>query len=365
LSGWIEKDRCLELEKILQSICHGSYYLTLSSRSERNKFFRTAPVVLKNNILFRPFEIVVKNLGIPGNSELDPTPIAALAYIFMFGVMFGDVGQGLVLMLIGLLLRRLVPGSKIADGGMVLLYCGFMATIFGFLYGSIFSNEHLIPALWFHPMEHMMDLFFAAIMMGVTFISTGMLLNILNRVSMGHYEEALFGARGIAGLFFYLASVTILVRFIKAGTAPTGTELLLFMAMPLSLFALRNIFAYLFFDLSRPFPHGVFEYIVETLVEIIEMFSGFLGNTISFIRAGAFALSHAGLSIAIYTLADIISPGSASVGAIGVIVIGNIFIILLEGLVCGIQSMRLEYYEFFGKFFKGDGVDFKPFSLKK
>ena len=116
----------------------------------------------------------------------------------------------------------------------------------------------------------------------------------------------------------------------------------------------------------RPmFPHGLFEYIVETIIEIIEMFSSFLGNTISFIRAGAFALSHAGLSIAIYTLAHIITPEGYSVASIAVLVVGNIFIILLEGLVCGIQSMRLEYYEFFGKFFHGEGVEFKPFFFRK
>ena len=100
------------------------------------------------------------------------------------------------------------------------------------------------------------------------------------------------------------------------------------------------------------------------MVEIIEMFSGFLGNTISFIRAGAFALSHAGLSIAVFTLAEIIDPSMKSAGAIAAIVTGNLFIILLEGLVCSIQSMRLEYYEFFGKFFKGDGIAFFPFLLK-
>ena len=108
---------------------------------------------------------------------------------------------------------------------------------------------------------------------------------------------------------------------------------------------------------------GVFEYLVEVAVEVIEVLSSFLGNTISFIRAGAFALSHAGLSIAVYTLAGIVGPDILSASALTVIIIGNIFIILLEGLICGIQSMRLEYYEFFNNFYRGEGRLFAPFSF--
>jgi len=135
--------------------------------------------------------------------------------------------------------------------------------------------------------------------------------------------------------------------------------------VPLCIFSMRNILGFFFLGNTQPFPHGVLEYVVETLIEIMEMFSGFLGNTISFIRAGAFALSHAGLSVAIYTLARIVNPDITTMAALMVLIVGNIFIILLEGLICGIQSMRLEYYEFFGKFFKGDGYTFTPFSLKK
>jgi len=190
-------------------------------------------------------------------------------------------------------------------------------------------------------------------------------LNILNLLQVRRYPEALFGARGLAGLLLYGGAVFLLVRYTQFDQAPGPIAFTALVLVPLAVFAVRNVLATLFFKRDRMFPHGVFEYIVETLVEIMEMFSGFLSNTISFIRAGAFALSHAGLSIAVYTLAEIVSPGHWTVLSVAIVAVGNLFIILLEGLLCGIQTMRLEFYEFFGKFFKGGGVEFRPFSLRK
>ena len=365
LSGWIDKKNTDRLTTVLRSVCGDTFFLVVSTKAERN-----APVVLKNNRLFKPFELLVKNAGLPGNTEMDPTPFAAITYVLMFGVMFGDVGQGLVLALVGLVMK-LIPRRKkrretfLADAGSILQLCGVSAAVFGFFYGSLFSNEHIIPALWFHPMENIMSLFFAVIMMGAAFIAVGILLNIINGLLMRDYSDALFGARGLVGLTIYAGLIFLFVRYIETGVYPVTSELIGFIIVPLCIFSTRNILGFLFLCNKRPFTHGVLEYVVETLVEIMEMFSGFFGNTISFIRAGAFALSHAGLSIAIYTLARIIDPDITTMAALMVVIVGNIFIILLEGLICGIQSMRLEYYEFFGKFFKGDGYAFTPFSLKK
>ncbi|MCP4129489.1 MAG: hypothetical protein GY754_00595 [bacterium] len=388
VEGWIDVKRSGELSSLLKKICGGDFFLTISSRRETRLKYPNAPVILKNNRFFKPFELIVKNLGIPGNSEIDPTPIAGIAYIVLFGMMFGDVGQGLVLILTGLLLKYLAkkkPPKEVrkknlfSQAGGLLVFAGLSAMVFGFLYGSIFSNEHqhLFHPLWFRPMEDMMKLFLAAIAMGACFIALGLVLHIINGFFTRDYEESLFGRQGLAGLILYCGMIFLFFRYTINGTPPAPFELGILLAAPVSVFMLRNILGFVLFSLlpaiflrkkipeeEKIFPHGLFEYIVESLVEIIEMFSGFLGNTISFIRAGAFALSHAGLGLAFYTLAGIIDPALTSVGAIAVIVVGNIFIIALEGLVCGIQSMRLEYYEFFGKFFKGDGVEFKPFSLR-
>jgi V/A-type H+/Na+-transporting ATPase subunit I len=368
MSGWIDLNDSNRLVSVLELVCGKSYYVHMFSRKEMLNDSADIPVRLRNNWFFKAFEMIVKNAGIPGSMELDPTPIATIAYLLMFGIMFGDIGQGLVLSLTGCIMKiyakRKGLGGFFPDAGTILISAGLSATLFGVLYGSIFSNEHLVPSLWFHPMEHIMDLFFITIMVGAFFISIGIILNIINLYSDGEYFEAIFGIHGILGFLVYTGSLFLAVRYIKAGITPDNSELLLILAFPIGLFFIRNIPGYLFLGLDVMFPNGIFEYVVESFVEIMEMFSGFLGNSISFIRAGAFALSHAGLSIAVYTLAGIAGP-TLSIGSLSIIILGNVFIIFLEGLVCGIQSMRLEYYEFFSKFFKGNGIEFTPFSFRR
>lgn len=368
ISCWMDMEDLDRLVILLERVCGKSFYLHVFSRDEMREVRSRAPVRLRNRWFFRAFERIVRNAGVPRSLELDPTPVAAIAYLLMFGVMFGDIGQGLVLCLAGVIMKIIAERRKLSafyhDAGTILIAAGLAAAVFGLLYGSIFSNEHIIPALWFHPMQHIMDLFFAAIMMGASFISMGLLMNIYNLFRDGEYHEAFFGIHGLLGFIVYAGCMFLAVRYVRYDIPPGTTELALVPGVPVSLFLLRSIPGRLVFGRGPMFPNGIFEYIVESFVELMEMFSGFLGNSISFIRAGAFALSHAGLSIAVYTLAGIAGP-LLSAGSISIIVTGNIFIILLEGLVVGIQSMRLEYYEFFSKFFRGDGVEFVPLSFRR
>jgi V/A-type H+-transporting ATPase subunit I len=369
ISGWINFADAESLKSLLGEGSGESYFVQIASVKENRSFQGRIPVLLKNIKIFKPFELLVKMMGTPGNSEVDPTPAAAIAYTVIFGVMFGDLGQGLTIAAAGLFLlrygrRKYGERNNISDFGGIMTWCGLSAAVFGILYGSVFSYEHLIPAVLFHPMENMMELFLMAIMAGVIFISAGLVFNMVNGLFSGHYEEAFFGTKGGCGLAVYLSVIYFVMRYVAGGELPGAAVIAALFLPPSFLFLLRGPLGYIFFHGETLFPHGLFEYIVESIVEIIEMFSGFLGNTISYIRAGAFALSHAGLSIAVFTLAEIIDPSMKSIGAITAIVTGNIFIMLLEGLVCSIQSMRLEYYEFFSKFFKGDGTAFTPFSLK-
>jgi vacuolar-type H+-ATPase subunit I/STV1 len=363
IGGWIDADRIEQLTGLLRRTCGSRFYLYIYTMDEMARLADDVPVRLKNNRFFRSFEMLVRNIGLPAHSEIDPTPFAAISFLLIFGVMFGDIGQGLVLAAAGAVLkvaaRRARLGPLYGDAGTILISAGFSASIFGVLYGSVFSSEHLVSALWFHPMQHIMDLFLATIMMGAFLIALGMVFNVINLMREGSRAGALFGTRGLAGLAVYVGSLFLLARYRAAGISPGGAAMALVYGVPLGAFMLRNILERLLFGSGAIFPHGVFEYIVESMVEILEMCSGYIGNTVSFIRAGAFALSHAGLSIAVYTLAEMAGPGP-SPGSAAVIITGNVFIILLEGLVCGIQSMRLEYYEFFGKFFRGGGTEFTP-----
>lgn len=358
ITGWMEASQKTRLIEIMQKICGNKF--VLSERKDPH-----APVRLLNRRLLRPFELLVKTMGIPSNSEIDPTPLTAITFVLMFGLMFGDLGQGLVLLLGGLMLRKI--GQKrskeeLAQAGGILVACGGSAALCGLLYGSVFSSEHIIPALWFHPTEQIMQLFFITIMMGAAFIFISFIINIINNLMNSDLTAALLEKRGLAIAVLYVTLVYSAVQYLKTGHFPASWATGFFIITPVIVFSLRGVLGSLFF--SSPKPGSISEYLIETIMDIVEIALSLFANTISFIRVGAFALSHAGLSIVTYTLAGMADPALKSTGAIIIIIIGNIFIIGFEGLICGIQSLRLEYYEFFSRFFKGDGIVFSPFTLK-
>jgi vacuolar-type H+-ATPase subunit I/STV1 len=359
ITGWMDRRDKERLVAILHKICGDKFILSEYKDPH-------APVRLLNMKLLKPFELLVKTMGMPSNSEIDPTPLTAVTFVLMFGLMFGDLGQGLVLLLGGMVLKRF--GKKkvqedLEQAGGILIACGGSAAVCGLLYGSVFSSEHIIQALWFHPTAHIMKLFTMTILMGVVFILAGLCVNILNSILNGDYVEALLEKRGLTVLILYAAVVFFALNYQRTGQPPALGQISVFIILPLILFSLRGMLGPVFFKIPK--PHSITEYIIETVMGIVEIALSLFANTISFIRVGAFALSHAGLSIVTYTLADMADPTMKSAGAIIVIIIGNIFIIGFEGLICGIQSLRLEYYEFFSKFFKGDGIVFSPFTLRK
>jgi len=362
ISGWMDERDREGLFDILRGICGDRFIAVVSDRRDPD-----APVRLMNSRLLKPFELLVKTMGMPANSEIDPTPLTAVTFVIMFGLMFGDLGQGLVIALGGLILKRIAKQKKDSEStldqaGGILIVCGLAAAFSGILYGSIFSNEHLMPALLFHPIEEIMSLFSMTILLGALFISVGLGVNVINNLMNGNYTEALLEKKSLAVFVLYAAIILLAVRYAVTGQGPAPWVAGVFIVVPLVIFSLRGVLGPLLFKSHR--PHSAVEYIIETCVEILEIGLSMIANTVSFIRVGAFALSHAGLGIVTYTLAGMVDPAMRSVGAIAIIVAGNIFIIGFEALICMIQSMRLEYYEFFSKFFQGNGVDFVPFTLK-
>ncbi|HNZ64344.1 MAG TPA: V-type ATPase 116kDa subunit family protein, partial [Smithella sp.] len=178
ITGWMDIRNRQQLLKIMEKICGNRFIF--SERKDPD-----APVQLMNMKLFKPFELIVKTMGIPSNKEIDPTPLTAITFVLMFGLMFGDLGQGFVLMLFGIMLKKYGQRKikeNLKQAGGILVACGFSAGICGLLYGSVFSSEHLLPAFWFHPTAHIMTLFVATILIGILFIMTGLLVNIINNI---------------------------------------------------------------------------------------------------------------------------------------------------------------------------------------
>lgn len=327
---------------------------------ERKKY--VVPVLLHNRGFIKPFEPLISNYGYPRYGEIEPTPIVALGFIIMFGIMFGDVGQGGVLVLAGLILslqKKLQLGLRRA--GLLVAYAGFSAVFFGLVYGSFFCDPHVIPALWKEPLQDVMTVFGATVAFGILWINTGLFLNILNKIRFRDAKEAIFEKTGLFGVAFYWGILISVIGNNLFKLQLSLTAMLLMTCVPLFLLFIReplyNLFA------RKPlFEHGLLSFFMEGIVEVIDTLSYFLGNTFSFVRLGAFALAHSGLSLAVMKLAGLAGGGPL---AILIMILGNLLIIVLEGMVVTIQTLRLEYYEFFSKFYSGSGRPFTPFSLPK
>jgi V/A-type H+/Na+-transporting ATPase subunit I len=287
------------------------------------------PLVLRNPPWIRPFELFARALGVPGGDEADPSPLLAVVVPLLFGYMFGDVGQGLVLVAVGVWLMRRF------DAARLLVLCGASATLFGFLFGSVFGVEHLIPALWLHPLEEPLTVLAVPLGFAVLLLSLGQLL-------------AGFGARGAGRLRHWVE--------VDAGLLVLYLGLVLMLALPGvggGWLALLGLGWYVIGSWARA---QRLLGMLAALGHLAENGLQLLTNTLSFARVGAFALAHAALSSAIVTMA-VAAPGWA---APIILIAGNVLIILLEGLVVSIQTTRLVLFELFNRFLRGTGRVFSP-----
>ena len=324
------------------------------------------PTKLKNPKLFKPFEMYINMYGLPAYNEMDPTWFVAITYSFIFGAMFGDAGQGLLLFIGGFLLYKF---KHIALAGIISC-AGVFSTIFGILFGSFFGFENLFPALWLRPMNNMMTVpfigklntvFIVAIGFGMGLILLCMVFNIINAWKAHDTEHIWFDTNSVAGLVFY-GSATVSIALILTGhTLPGGILLFIMFGIPLILIFFKEPLTALVEKKSEVMPKEKGMFIVQGLFEMFEVLLSYFSNTLSFVRIGAFAVSHAAMMEVVLMLAGFESGHLNWI----VVILGNLFVSGMEGLIVGIQGLRLEYYEMFSRFYKGTGRKFEPFRPTK
>lgn len=316
----------------------------------------TPPTIMKNNRFFKPFESLVTMYGLPSAKEIDPTPLLAITFILMFGFMFGDVGQGAIISILGLALYKI---KKMPLGG-VMLYVGISSIVFGFVYGSIFGNEEILAPIWFSPLHsksNINTILYVSVGYGAFIIIITMIANMINNIKMRKWGKLLFDKNGLAGLLFYGGIVVVILILIKTGKfVLSGLVLVPVIIIPSLMIFFKEPLENLILGKDHIMPHEKGIYFVESGFDIFETVLSFFSSTVSFARVGAFALNHAGLSLAVWTLYGMMRGA----GGILIIIIGNIITIGLEGLIVGIQCMRLEFYEMFGRYYIGEGHEFKP-----
>lgn len=231
--------------------------------------------------------------------------------------------------------------------------------IFGVLFGSVFGIEDIVPALWLRPMESISRLFTTTLYLGIGMITLAIGVNIINGIRQRDFLGMIFDKAGFLAVILYWCGIIFTTRIITTqaearSEVPLLVSILLIVSMVL-LF-LREPIVQLLRGKRRLFPQGVATGIMGGIVELLEIVLGFLANTVSFIRVAAFGLAHAGLFMAIFALSDAVG----GVGSGFVLFFGNILIIALEGLVVSIQAVRLEFYEFFSRFFQQSNTPYRP-----
>lgn len=363
--GWVPNDYAENLEKKLHKIPEIEITLT----DAKDEIQHSPPVKLKNRFFAKPFEFYTEMYGLPRYGEIDPSNFIAITYTILFGIMFGDVGHGLILTLVAIFMYKVLKMPL----GRLLIPCGISSTIFGFVFGSVFGFEYLLNPFYkkvFGIDEKPIDvldsksinlIIYAAIGIGVVLLIIAMILNVYSSLKRKDIGNAFFSANGLAGIIFYTSLVVGLVCQLLLGIKIMSALYIIFLiVIPLLIIFFKEPLTKIIEGKKDLFPDGVGSFIADNFFELFEICLSFMTNTMSFLRVGAFVLVHAGMMLVVFAIADMFSLP----GYIIAVVIGNIVVIGLEALLVGIQVLRLEYYEMFSKFYIGDGRKYEPINNK-
>ncbi len=288
------------------------------------------PVYLSQSRWASPFHRLLTLVGTPGHQEVDPTPLLAWLVPLLFGFMFPDLGHGLVLVLIGWL------GSKRHPEAGILVSCGLAASAFGLLFGEFFGATGVLTAHFGCPLEHPREILLATLLLGVFLMMTGLLFAGLE----AYWRGELGG--------WLLEGAPVVLLYLSAALALQWPD-----ALGATLFAglwyLAGI-AILCRDKGM-------RALLDRLGHLLESALQLAVNTLSFLRVGAFALAHCALSLMVLHLTQAADHPLAQ----GLIfVLGQLLVILIEGLIVTIQTTRLILFEFFIRFLRFEGRIYRP-----
>jgi V/A-type H+/Na+-transporting ATPase subunit I len=375
--GWVPSSKKERLEASLRQV--SKTIIIDSRRSKRTGHANQhIPVAMRNPGFLSSFQSLTTTYARPRYEEIDPTILIAVTFPLLYGAMFGDVGHGLLLALVGwLLASKIVPQLRgMASLGWVIVACGLVATVFGFLYGSIFGFEDVLPNspffkrfVWLQPLHNPIEILGIAIGVGIVLLNAGIILNLYNAWRAKDWGRLLFDSNGLFGWILYLSFLVLIgwgagELFVKRSIFPGYAIVLAVVGLILGI-----LLAVIF---SEPLKHWIeghrpliegsgVMFAVQSGAELLEKMISMFSNTLSYVRVGAFAVAHGGFCLAIFILAKLLNGGQDGGFVYWVVVVfGNIGLVFLEGFIVYIQTMRLHYYEFFSKFFTGGGAPYEP-----
>jgi len=364
LTGFIEQKQVKKFENHFKGMPEIDIQI---QDAEADKRF-SPPTKLTNNWFSRPFQFFVEMYGVPSYHDIDPTMMVAITYSLLFGIMFGDLGQGLAVSLIGLLMTKFTKNAL----APILTRVGIFSAFFGVVYGETFGQTAFLTPFYawlsgifgreihpIHPMDNSMtmNLLLATVAIGATILLTVILINTIAKFKTKKYADALFSSNGLSGLMLYgfILAAIVMQMLLGVPNVFNPVTIVIFIVIPIILIFLKEPLERKL-NHHKMFPDGVGGFLIEGFFELFEVVLSYVTNTLSFLRVGGFVLSHAGMMLVVATLMQMTSGA----GSIFVMIAGNLFVMGLEGLIVGIQVLRLEFYEMFSRYFEGDGNMFNP-----
>lgn len=360
LTGWVPADKESIVRSLLDKFETVKY--AFDDATDPEVMQHSPPIQLHNKKLWKPFEYFVSIYGLPVYDELDPTMLFAFTYTIFFGLMFADLGQGICVALIGWYLWK----KKHSGLGGIMIPCGIASAVVGTAFGSVFGFEDALnpffkavfklPTKPISVMEETTTVVYFAMGIGVVMVLLAMVSNIFACLRRGNYTNGLFGPNGLAGFVFYSS---IIIGFggqaLNKWHIVSPLFVICFIAIPLLLMMFREVLGGRMEGKADWKPESWGEMIMQNFFEVFEFVLSYLTNTISFCRIGAYILVHAGMMMVIFTLAN-----CGGILGLIIIIVGNVFVIALEGLLSGVQALRLEFYEMFSRFYDGSGRPYTP-----
>ena len=349
--------------------------------SEEKDLRDETPTIMKNFFLFRPFETLTRMYGTPSYSEIDPTPVLFFTFPLLFGLMFGDMGHGICLILsglIGAIVFRKKKGEDFYNLCWIIFWCGWGAVLGGYLYGEFFGMQHILgyelePVSFYipfkgiitlhNPLENIMTVFIFAILVGVFHINLGWFIQGLNYMKQSRKYLALTDSfckiallsGGTILVFIWGFDINSWLIYPYPILLPLLPGILLIILKPIGKI----------FRLSYLKHESVGELIGEGSMETFETVLSVMSNVASYIRLLALALAHIALMLSVTAVIGLIQGEGIFILIIIIIalILGNLVVILLEGILVFLNAIRLHFYEFFFKFYQGSGTNFFPFYL--
>ncbi len=360
LEGWVRFDRTTRVENAIKAVT-GDYDIEFADPTEDE----TPPTALQNNKISADFEPLTDMYSRPNSKELDPNTVMSFWYWIIFGMMMADVGYGLVLGIASfVMLKVMKPKGTLQKLLKIFFYCSITTIIWGVIFGSYFG-EAFFPPLWFNPQTYPIVMLILTLVLGVIHLCCGMMMKFIMNVKSGHVFDGIFD--NISWILILIGLSLTLSQFC-ANMLPveyTGGPVTIPQIVQYIGYGVLGFGALIVLFTAGRAKKGIGK-VIGGLGGLYGITS-YLSDILSYARILALAMSGAIIAYVMNLLAGMVSGSIPVIGWIFAIVIyigGHIFNLAMSLLSAYVHDCRLQYIEFYGKFFEGGGVDFKPLTLQ-